>query len=295
MLSIVICPVNPDYLSQIKTNIQATIGIPYEIIAIDNRKNPRGITQVYNEGTSKAKYDFICYVHEDVAFQTKDWGKNLLEAFENPNVGLVGVAGGAYKPSIPSGWGAQGHELLLIKINLIQHFKYKDKAPSLQFLNGKKERHSRVACVDGVFLATRKTVAMEFPFDESLTGFHGYDIDFSISVNTKYEVYVAFDILLEHFSEGGFNQDWFETILKVHDKWKGILPLNPINLTREQMIVVEKRSFRFMAKYCSTRVPFQTALRILKLSVLKELDYLTYLKMYYSLVKAYLKKKEVSF
>ncbi|MCH7396452.1 glycosyltransferase family protein [Belliella sp. DSM 107340] len=296
MISIIVCSVRKDQLEQFQSNVSETIGVPFELISIDNTIDPKSITQVYNEGAKLAKFETLCFVHEDVAFKTKNWGQNLVNFFNsNQKAGLVGIAGCAYKPKMPTGWGCQGLEGLLIKINLIQHYKHKNQKPTLHFLNGGNDLHARVACIDGVFMATRKKVVEEIPFDNDLKGFHGYDIDFSIRVNARYEAYVAFDILLEHFSEGSFDQYWFENIIYIHDKLRGSLPLNPLNLTKKQMVTCEKRSFRFMAKFCSTRLPISTAVKILKMSVLKEYDYFTYLKMYYSLTKAYIKKRKVSF
>lgn len=49
MLSIIICSVSPERLEQVTRNIHDTIGVDYEIIAIDNREKQWPIARAYNE------------------------------------------------------------------------------------------------------------------------------------------------------------------------------------------------------------------------------------------------------
>ncbi len=290
MISIIVCSINNEFLELIKENIEKTIGLEYEILAIDNKNKPKGITSVYNEGARKANYDYLCFVHEDVQFNTKNWGEKLINIFNNKNIGLVGVAGCAYKSKVPSGWGAQGFEAKLVKLNIIQHYKYQNQPVTHHFLRCGEEDLAQVACVDGVFMASKKEVIEEFQFDEGLTGFHGYDIDLSIAINQKYHVYVTYDILIEHFSEGRFNKEWIESILYVHKKWSNKLPLNLADISKREMITCEKRTFRFTARLFCQFVPLKTGYEALRLSALKSLHYGTYLLMHIFLAKVYLTK-----
>ena len=75
MLSIIICSVSPERLEQVTRNIHDTIGVDYEIIAIDNREKQWPIARAYNEGASRAHYPFLFFVHEDVKFHSVGWGK----------------------------------------------------------------------------------------------------------------------------------------------------------------------------------------------------------------------------
>ncbi len=66
-----------------------------------------------------------------------------------------------------------------------------------------------VVAVDGVFLASKKSVIENVPFDEkTFTGFHFYDIDLSLRVAQKYKVLVTTDILLKHYSPGDPGKEW---------------------------------------------------------------------------------------
>lgn len=53
------CPVSPERLEQVTRNIHDTIGVDYEIIAIDNREKQWPIARAYNEGASRAHYPFL--------------------------------------------------------------------------------------------------------------------------------------------------------------------------------------------------------------------------------------------
>ena len=103
MLSIIISSYQPHYYIALEKNIADTIGIPYEIIKIDN---PRimGICEAYNRGAEKAQYDFLLFLHEDVLFETQDWGKELIELLNLENCGAIGVAGTDYYGYVPYQW-----------------------------------------------------------------------------------------------------------------------------------------------------------------------------------------------
>ncbi len=292
MLSIIICSVNSDQRNQLIQNIQETVGIPYEVLAIENHINPRGISAVYNEGVRRARFEHLCFVHEDVRFFTVNWGSILLDIFKDSQLGLVGVAGAAHKPKLPSGWGAEGLADRLVKINMIQHFKRKNQPPSLQYQNTELEKLAQVACVDGLFLASTKNIMERIPFDEILLkGFHGYDIDLSLAIGQYYKVAVTYDILVEHLSEGTLNKDWIESSILIHKKWNHLLPVSVGYISKKEKTICEKKTFRFLMKVMKDHVPAQRAWITLHLGELIRLNFFTYLKMYLSIGKAYVLKK----
>ena len=75
MYSIICCSVNPEEAAALERNIADTIGMPFEFIPFDNREKGYGLCKVYNLCAERARYDFLCIVHEDVRFLTKDWGR----------------------------------------------------------------------------------------------------------------------------------------------------------------------------------------------------------------------------
>jgi len=246
MLSIIICSINADQLSLVQRNIADTVGIAHEIIAIDNSINPRGITAVYNEGARRAKYSHLCFVHEDVVFESSDWGQKCIDILKDPEIGLVGIAGSGYKSLAPSGWHCE--ELpspLKFFQRLIQSFKYQAREDLYVEHNPLNEPLSRVVIIDGVWFCTRKEVVEKYPFDEALLKhFHGYDVDFSLSVGKEYKIMVTYEILIKHFSEGKFDKKWMDTILILHTKWNAHLPVYLPQITEEMIFRTEKQAFK---------------------------------------------------
>src|ERR1700712_2326715 len=230
MVSIIISSANAQQLEQVTENIGDTIGVPFEIIGFDNSNGQQGICTVYNRGIQQAKYDILCFMHEDVIIKTQNWGIALKAIFEeNPDVGLLGVVGGGYKPFTPSTWGGLG--IYNTFSNIIQSYKHSDKPPYHDFRNPDNAKLEEVACVDGVWLATTKKVANSIKFDETFTGFHSYDIDYSIAVGQQYKVCVTYEVLMNHLSEGSYSRGWLEDTLKLHKKWAGHLPINTKNFS----------------------------------------------------------------
>jgi len=246
MLSIIICSVNSDQLSVIQKNIADTVEVPHEIVAIDNRTHPRGITAVYNEGVRIAKYENLCFVHEDVEFKSSSWGEKCINILKDPKIGLIGVAGSGYKALAPSGWYCEELQSPLKLFQyLIQGYKLTKREELFVDRNPYNEPLSEVVVIDGAWFCTRKEVVEKYPFDENLLKhFHGYDIDFSLSVRQEYKVVVTYEILLKHLSEGNFDKEWLDTILILHTKWNAHLPAYLPQISEELIFKTEKLAFK---------------------------------------------------
>ena len=96
MISIVICARANDINEALKENIQNTIGVPYELIVIDNGKNEYSIFSAYNKGVTLSNYDIVCFMHDDISFETMGWGNIVTTQLQKFNVGAIGVAGAPY-------------------------------------------------------------------------------------------------------------------------------------------------------------------------------------------------------
>ncbi len=244
MISIITCSADPSRLARLSRNIEETIGVPYELVAIDNSGNRYSICAAYNLGGRQAVYPYLCFLHEDVTFETVGWGERVIRHLEDPVVGLIGVAGGDARSLVPSSWSVPIDSK---QIHLFQHYKYTAGEPGLILEtdgSGYADK-KRVVALDGVFLGTRKDVFRQFVFDEgTFTGFHGYDIDYSLQVNTVYSVYVVFDILLHHYSEGRPDRSWVRSARLISKKWRRQLPVSVWPVTREVYHLHHWRSMR---------------------------------------------------
>ena len=246
MISIIISSINKANLAAISSNIKETIGTAYEIIAIENSEGRKGICEVYNLGVQRAKYDILCFMHEDIAIHTSNWGEIVSSTFKNnPNLGLIGIAGSQYKSLAPSGWHCYDIDADIQHYNIVQHYKFSTREKTLEYSNPTDTNLAFVACIDGVWFCLTREAAEFYSFDaQMLKGFHGYDLDLSLGINQKYKVGITFEILIAHFSEGNFNKAWLREILKVHAKWSSQLPLNLANLPQNKILKDEKKAFK---------------------------------------------------
>ena len=286
MISVIISSANTFLLAQVSKNIEATIAVPFELISFDNSTGQKGICEIYNMGARRAQYDILCFMHEDIEIQTSGWGLKVASHFtNNPQLGLLGVAGCSYKSKSPSGWVGYGVTRIL-HYNLLQSLKDK-KNTEHHCMNPNNAVLQKVACIDGLWFCTTKSVSIAYPFDEHLLkGFHSYDIDFSLAINQKYNAMVTYEILLNHFSEGTFNADWIEDILKVSKKWESHLPLNIAGLTKKESLRVEIRTCEDMIKkMLHNGMTLSACLRMIFRVSYKESNLFIKFKLFFYLVK----------
>jgi GT2 family glycosyltransferase len=247
MISIIICFRDQELLNAVLQSVANTIGLPYEVVAIDNSKGVYSIFEAYNLGIKRSVYSHLCFMHEDITFITENWGQKVVDAFENnPNLGLLGVAGSSYKPAVPSGWSFESASQETMYVNIMQYHKGNDTV-NKNYSNPRNQHTSQVASVDGVWFCTTRAVVEKIKFDDkTFSGFHCYDVDFSLSVLQHYEVAVTFEILLNHFSGGSFNDSWAIETLKLHNKWGRYLPINVANLSSDTIEHEEFKAFHFI-------------------------------------------------
>jgi hypothetical protein len=249
MISIIICSKNSSLAEMLAKNIAVTIGVPYEIIAIDNSIHNNSICSIYNKGGARAKYPLLCFIHEDVLFRTMDWGVNFCNHFKDQLIGILGIAGGDSFSKVPSTWS---NIFISKEINIIQHQNRNLKETTHLYYTGTetKEIKKQVIAIDGVFIGVRKSVFDKYKFDEVLLhGFHGYDIDYSLQLAMKYKNYVAFDILVEHFSEGVLGKPWLESAFLIAKKWHRILPLSTHRLNYKQQVQYHWQSLHVLINH----------------------------------------------
>lgn len=208
MLSIIISSYQPPYYLALEQNIADTIGIPYEVIKIDN-PGKMGICEAYNKGAAQAQYDYLLFLHEDVLFETQDWGLILTKLLSIENIGCVGLAGGNYVSIYPLPWW-QKKDQRYFHLNQISSNDEKQ-------INRLSERKN-VTFLDGVFLACTKNTFLKTGFSDYLSGFHGYDMEFSWRVSKRQQNIVTNEITLTHYSSGNPGIEWFNSLILIWEK-----------------------------------------------------------------------------
>lgn len=242
MLSVIICSKYKVLPADLLQNITDTIGIEHEIIHIDNSSNAYSIFSAYNTGIGRSKYPHLCFLHEDVFFHSEGWGKNIVAHLHRPQVGFCGIAGRNFVPQVPAAWNNK-----LQAINIIQSDKT-GRSRTKTKLNPKNNRESilEVITLDGVILCVNKDLFKEISFDEQISSFHGYDIDICLQAYTKgYHNFVIYDILLEHFSKGNPDVNYYRALIKTFKKWENNLPASVHKISTKK---VKQINYRGLSK-----------------------------------------------
>lgn len=258
MISIIICSISKSFALQVQQNIADTIGVEWEPVIIDNTIVPKSITQVYNEGAAKARYDILCFVHEDILFQTAGWGKKIVAAFEaDQTLGLIGVAGCKYKSKSPAGWFTG---IPSFDCGNIKHFNRDGVTETLYFNPEPGSLQQQVVVMDGVFLCSPRRVWQQVRFDEALLkGFHLYDIDYSVRLTAAgFTAMVTFEIDMLHITKGNhFDNRWLDYTLRWHRHCSNLLPAmlnaNQVNKTVTETTIVKAWLIRLKHEKLSMR------------------------------------------
>jgi hypothetical protein len=224
MISIVICSINESYLEQVRKSIALTVGVEYELLVWNNLHENKGLCEVYNMMAEKARFDILCFAHEDIIFETNDWGQVLATSFaQDPALGVIGVAGSKYKSRSFSGWftGVTAFD----RARIVHRHTYGDRLIDLN--PAKNSSTERVVCVDGVFICCTRQIWQQVRFDEKrVPGFHFYDVDFSLRASKLCSVAVTFGILMTHLTRGGdFVDNWIRAAFDYHELYQNDLPL----------------------------------------------------------------------
>ena len=231
LISVVVCSINPSEAEKLRSNIAQTIGVEYELIICDNRGSGKGICQVYNESATKATGEYLCFVHEDIAFCTPEWGKKIVAKLSEPDCGVIGFAGSTVKYGLRYGW--QGIRRYTRK-NYIASSP--TKRSSLRTSADGRD-FAEVICLDGMCLCVRRDVWDRVRFDEvNFPGFHSYDTDFTTAVSyAGYKNYVSYSVLVEHRSLGSFSRVWYESVVVYNKKWVDRFPLYVAEHSKEEV------------------------------------------------------------
>jgi len=218
MFSLIICSRNSDISDKLKNNISSTIGEhEYEIIVVDNSENQYNIFQAYNVGVERAKYEFLCFMHEDILYMTDDWGSIVAKDFEDSKVGMLGVVGGRYVGKYQTYWFSSGFNAGQFYDNNLNLWKWPDTV-----------KDSDVVAIDGLWMCVRKKL-----FDsgiikwdmETYNGFHFYDMDMSMQVlSSGYSIRLVKDLLIQHISFGKLGKPFWMSCVRFHKKWHSFLP-----------------------------------------------------------------------
>jgi hypothetical protein len=218
MITVVYCTrqTNPEH----REHLIKSSGLHKHIEVIEIINNGESLTHAYNRGLEQAKNDIVVFCHDDITLETKQWGNKLLKQFDkNPEYGIIGVAGSKYMAESGQ-WWADKRKMY----GRVQH-THEGKTWLSEYSKDLGNNLEEVVVVDGVFFAVDKS-KLKASFDESVEGFHFYDVTFCFENHLKdVKVGVSTVVRVNHQSIGMTNQSWEDNRVLFAEKFKNNLPI----------------------------------------------------------------------
>ena len=218
-----------------------------KVQVIEYINNGVSLTKAYNSLLKKAEFDVVVFCHDDIEIQTKQFAKKLLKHYENSDYGILGVAGTKYLADTGRWW--EDRKTMYGRVWHTHHGKKTLSSYSEDQNNDIEE----AVVVDGVFFSVMKS-RLKHNFDESVEGFHFYDIDFCFrNYLDGVKIGVHTNISINHMSIGETNDQWEVNRGLFAEKYKEDLP---IKISRE---FKDDHKFRILLASITMELAFDLA------------------------------------
>ena len=168
----------------------------------------------------------LVLVHQDTEIIDSDLCAKVREVLADPEVGVIGCVGAVGVRSI-AWW--EGSVTLASFLNRYEEYGGGDlRAFSWAWDDAPPyARIGEVETVDGFLLVLSPWTVREVRFDESLSEFHGYDLDYCLQVREAGKKVVTADFRAIHHRPLEMIPDpepWIEAHVNVAEKWDGRAP-----------------------------------------------------------------------
>jgi hypothetical protein len=158
-----------DYLIQSLKNQTGS----FELLSIDNTEGQfKSAARILNETAKKAKYEYLMFVHQDVALVSNDWlaevQRELGSLYRLGAAGVVGMSKNGLVSSVQTG------------------------NPPYLFGSKRIDRPVRVQTLDGCLMIVPRKIFKKISFDETtIEGWYLYVVDYCLDLaRFGYRVYV---------------------------------------------------------------------------------------------------------
>jgi glycosyltransferase involved in cell wall biosynthesis len=204
-----------------------------EVIPFENN-GEFSLTEVYNKILKQSSNDIVVLMHDDVYFDSKNWGQKILNHFKrNNDYGILGLAGTSSMPKSAKWWED------FSKMKGIVNHEHEGKKWESKYSQSKGNELDDVVLVDGLFIVINKN-NIKKTFNEEIGGFHFYDVDFSFrNFIEDVKIGVMYDVRVTHKSIGQTNEQWEKNREIFAENYKDTLPVKvKRNLTLESPLKV---------------------------------------------------------
>jgi glycosyltransferase involved in cell wall biosynthesis len=199
-VSIIICSINPARYAAITERYRNLF--PADKLEIVGIHDARGLNEAYNRGLDRATGDIVVFSHDDLRILPDDFALRLAGHMQHFDV--IGVAGTTRASGPAFGWSGHPHSHGWVTHPAPDGKGWMAGAFGLDFAVV-----SGAQMLDGLWFAARTEAARRIRFDEALTGFHFYDVDFTYRCHLAgLRIGICPDLLLVHESHGNFGEAW---------------------------------------------------------------------------------------
>jgi hypothetical protein len=190
-----------------------------QIIPIEN-EGKYSLPEAYNMILEQATNDIVVLCHDDIYFDSKNWGSKILKHFKrSPEYGVLGLAGSTQLPESAKWWED------FSKMKGIVNHEHDGKKWESKYSASLGNQIEDVVLVDGLFIVLNKKNIKQ-TFNEEIKGFHFYDVDFSFrNFIEEVKIGVIYDVRVTHKSIGATNEEWEQNRIKFAEKHKDKLPV----------------------------------------------------------------------
>ena len=242
--------------------LKKTCGVPNpQIIPIEN-EGKYSLSEAYNMILKQATNDVVVLCHDDIYFDSKNWGSKLLNHFKrNSDYGILGLAGSTQLPSSAKWWED------FSKMKGIVNHEHGGKKWESKYSTNLGNQVDNVVLVDGLFIVLN-TKKIKQKFNEDIKGFHFYDVDFSFrNFIENVKIGVIYDVRVTHKSIGETNEQWEQNRILFSEKHKNLLPIKiKKNLTIDSPLKVLLSSLFFKTLTGSEMYVYELAKGLKKLN-----------------------------
>jgi hypothetical protein len=242
-----------------------------QIIPIEN-EGKYSLPEAYNMILEQSTNDIVVLCHDDIYFDSKNWGSKILKHFKrSPDYGILGLAGSTQLPESAKWWED------FSKMKGIVNHEHEGKKWESKYSASLGNQIEDVVLVDGLFIVLNKKNIKQ-TFNEEIKGFHFYDVDFSFrNFIENVKIGVMYDVRVTHKSIGQTNEQWEQNRIKFAETHKDLLPVKiKRNLTLESPIKVLLSSLFFKTFTGSEMYVYELARGLKKLNcdvtVLSDID-----------------------
>ncbi len=200
--------------------LKKTSGVPNtEVIPFENN-GEYSLTEVYNKILNQSSNNVVILCHDDIYFDSKNWGQKILNHFKRKNdYGILGLAGTTHLPKSAKWWED------FSKMKGIVNHEHEGKKWESKYSPSKGNILDDVVLVDGLFIVVNKNNIIH-NFNEEVKGFHFYDVDFSFrNFMSNVKIGVMYDVRVTHKSVGQTNEQWEKNREVFSKKYEDVLPV----------------------------------------------------------------------